>query len=390
MYLYLDLMKMARAELPFYAREWLKTDEKGELVQKSLGKWKSRLEGSTFTVYYTWLHRFLHSLGKSPDEAIEWAKQTQDKYEVLDVIQASVNALTARYNTKRIAYATLRSFFMHNRVDLPADKQFRMRGDEKPTERNLTPEHVRMLLGLAVQPWRSAFLVKWHALLDNQGLVYVSNHYAERIVQALKTNAELVRITMPGRKKMKNVRDFETFIGPEPLAALRDYFEKERGWPKPGEPVWVYSTENHKGEPMKVRALQEAWMRLLRRAKLVPAQKSGTPGIRYGFNVHNTRDLVISHLTEVPSLKDIVVEYWAGHQIDPLGYRDLKLKPQFVEAQYRLAIPYLSLLTAGPPSQEAKELRDKVAHLELAVQMLQEVSGLKVATPTISGGETTK
>jgi hypothetical protein len=136
---------------------------------------------------------------------------------------------------------------------------------------------------------------------------------------------------------------------------------------------------------MKVRALQEAWMRLLRRAKLVPAQKSGTPGIRYGFNVHNTRDLVISHLTEVPSLKDIVVEYWAGHQIDPLGYRDLKLKPQFVEAQYRLAIPYLSLLTATAPSQEAKELREKVAHLEFAVKALQDYSGLRVENLSVGG-----
>jgi integrase len=41
------------------------------------------------------------------------------------------------------------------------------------------------------------------------------------------------------------------------------------------------------------------------------------------------------------------------------------------------------VLGAGAPSQEAKELRDKVAHLELAVQMLQEASGLRVETPAI-------
>ena len=70
---------MARAELPFYAREWLKTDEEGGLVQKSLGKWKSRLEGSTFAVYYTWAHRFFHSLGKRPDETIVWVRQVEDR-----------------------------------------------------------------------------------------------------------------------------------------------------------------------------------------------------------------------------------------------------------------------------------------------------------------------
>jgi hypothetical protein len=126
-------------------------------------------------------------------------------------------------------------------------------------------------------------------------------------------------------------------------------------------------------------------MRLARRAKLpgIPSERGKNSGVRYGYNVHNTRDLAISHLIEVPNLKEVAVEYWAGHEIDPLQYRDLSLKPEFVEAQYRLAIPYLTLLTTEPPTQETKELRDKVAHLELAVQMLQEASGLKVTSPAV-------
>jgi hypothetical protein len=387
-YLYADLVKMARAELPFYAREWLKTEETGELLQKSLGRWKGRLEGSTFTVYYTWLHRFLHSLGKSPDETIEWARQAKDKYEVLDAIQAFVNSLTARYNTKRIAYATIRSFFMHNRVDLPPDKHFTIRGDKKPAERNLRPEHVRRILGLAVEPWRSAILVKWHALTDNQGLVQISNNCAGDVVKALKENQDVCRLNISGRKKMKNVRTFETFIGPEPLQALREYFDQVRGWPGPGEPIWIYDTPGHKGQGIKVRAFQEAWMRLLRRAKYVHEQKSSSSGVRYGYNMHNTRDLVISLLVEVPNLKDLCVEYWAGHEIDPLAYRDLSLRPQFVEEQYRLAVPYLSLLTDAAASQETKDLRAEVEQLKLAVRMLQDASRLTVTIP--AGGENRK
>jgi hypothetical protein len=88
-------------------------------------------------------------------------------------------------------------------------------------------------------------------------------------------------------------------------------------------------------------------MRLARRAKLpgLPSEKGKSSGIRYGYNVHNTRDLAISHLMEVPNLKETVVEYWAGHEIDPLQYRDLSLKPEFVEAQYRLAAPYLNIIS---------------------------------------------
>ena len=314
-----------------------------------MGKWRGRIEVSTFKVYFSWLHRFCHSIGRSPDELIEWARKVPDKYVVLDALQDWVNGCAARYNTKRIAYATVRSFFMHNRVELPLDKHFRIRADEEPVDRKLRREHVQRFIGLATEPWRSVLLVKWHALLDNQGLVYVSNNHAETVVKALRENADICRFTMPGRKKMKNIQTFETFIGSEPLTALREYFDNERGWPKPGEPIWIYSAANHRGRPMKVHALQEAWMHLVRRAKIgVPKQPAKELKARYGFNMHNTRDLVISHLTEVPNLKEVSVEYWAGHQIDPLGYRDLRLKPQFLEEQYRLAIPYLNIITQAP------------------------------------------
>jgi hypothetical protein len=330
-----------------------------------LAKWRGRLEASTFTVYYTWTHRFLHSIGKSPDEAITWARETQDKHEVLDAVQTWVNSLTARYNTKRIAYATLRSFFLHNRVDLPSDRWYRMRGDEAPVERKLTVDHVRTLIGLAIQPWRSAILVKWQALLDNEGLIYVSNHHADAIVKALKANAEICKLTIPGRKRTRNERGFYTFIGPEALASLREYFETERGWPKPNEPVWVYATVNHRGQPIQVRAFQEAWMRLLRRARLIPKEKSNDSGTRYGFNMHNTRDLAISLLNTAPGFNPLCAEFWAGHEIDPLGYNQFyNIKPQYVEQQYRLALPYLSIIGASANTQTSQEVESLRAEIE--------------------------
>ena len=329
-----------------YARVWLEADDARHLKQVSLERWRSRLAGRTFPVYYSWLHPFLESIKKTPDESVAWAKALSDKREALDVIQTYVGTMTARFNTKRIAYAGLRSFFMHNRVDLPADRYFRIQGDQEPVERKLRIEHVRRLIGLAVEPWRTALLIKWHAFLDNEGLVYFSNNHGSRVVETLKGNADICRLSMPGRKKLKNITRWDTFIGPEPLAALREYFENNRGWPKPGEPVFVYATKGHEGKPIKVRTFQEAWMRLARRAKLpgLPSERGKNSGIRYGYNVHNTRDLAISHLMEVPNLKETVVEYWAGHEIDPLQYRDLTLKPKFVEDQYRLAAPYLNIM----------------------------------------------
>ena len=113
-------------------------------------------------------------------------------------------------------------------------------------------------------------------------------------------------------------------------------------------------------------------MRLVQRAKLIPPNVSNSQTIRYGFNIHNTRDLAISLLATVPNLKDHCVEYWAGHEIDPLHYRDLTLHPQFLEQQYRLAMPYLNLLSgATPDTKETEQLRDRVAELETAVKALE-------------------
>lgn len=229
--------------------------------------------------------------------------------------------------------------------------------------------------------------MKWHGLLDNEGLVYFSNNHGPRVVEALKANADICRLPMPGRKKLKNVVGWDTFIGSEPLAALREYFENQRGWPNPGEPIFVYTTKGYEGKPVRIRTFQEAWMRLARRAKLpgIPSERGKDSSARYGYNVHNTRDLAISHLTEVPNLKDVVVEWWAGHEIDPLQYRDLSLKPEFVEAQYHLAAPYLNILTG---KQEPEIMEDKmIQQLRTSPRFKEFFMELLQQAPEYQGGE---
>jgi hypothetical protein len=359
---------MSPVRVPLYARDWLLKDEAGSYVQKGIERWHGRLDGATFVTYYSRVYPFFHSIGKSPDEALEWARQAKDRYEVLDAIQSWVNGLKGRYATKRLAYAIIRSYFMHNRVDIAPDRGYIIRGDEEPVERKLTIENVKTLVGLAVQPWRSALLVKWQGLLDNEGVIYISNHHAETIVKAVKENADICRLSMPGRKKLKNKRGFYTFIASDALGSLREYFEKLRGYPKPGEPIWTYTRANHLGEPITKRGLVGAWMFLLRRSKLIPAERSRNRSSRYGYNIHNTRDLAISLLATVPDMKDHCVEYWAGHEIDPLHYKDLSLHPQFLEEQYRLAIPYLNILSVSQTEQEnlkeVERLREEVRELK--------------------------
>ncbi|MBS7622200.1 hypothetical protein KEJ39_00800 [Candidatus Bathyarchaeota archaeon] len=42
----------------------------------------------------------------------------------------------------------------------------------------------------------------------------------------------------PGRKREKEKKTYYTFLGHDALVAWREYFERLRGWPKEGEPIY--------------------------------------------------------------------------------------------------------------------------------------------------------
>jgi len=344
----------------------------------SVKRWRSRIAPGTFPTFYSHLWRFLGSIHKTPDEAIQWAREV-DPLEVLDAIQDYVLALPAqlRYKTKFNAYEAPRSFFQHNRVILPVDRSFQIRSDTPPVARQLTLENVSELIQLAPQPLRSIILCKWMALTDTDGLIYISNHFAEEIVQAIKNQARTLRFSMAGRKAHRNQQPYFTFIGQDALASIKECFERTNRWPNPGEPVWI---SEQTGKGITKGLLNQAWLALLRKAKLIPRQR-GQRSTRYGYNFHNTRDIAISLLSTVPNLKEFVVEFWAGHDIDPNHYRDIyNLQAKFAADQYLLAEPYLNIISRPQTAegQEVKTLREQISELRLAVRMLQDSSGQRL------------
>jgi integrase len=209
-----------------------------------------------------------------------------------------------------MAYAAIISFFEHNRVALPKDRGFKIRGDVPPVERKITVQDLRRLIELATDPMRSMILVKWAGVMDTAALIHFSDNYAEKVVEALKKGEAYLKVEIPGRKVTKNKQRFYTFIGQEALSSLKEYFDKERGWPKPGEPIWIFPQSSHHGARKITYA--QAWIRLLRRAKLIP-KKAGAITSRYGYNAHNTRDLAISTLNTVPGFNPQVAEVISGH-----------------------------------------------------------------------------
>jgi hypothetical protein len=220
--------------------------------------------------------------GSGRVRVVQWCRSRPEKWEVLDVLRGFIRQFESkRYGTCESGYTALKSFLLHNRFDLPRDPAFQIHAETPPVERQITLENLRELILTAVQPWRSMLLIKRHALMDTEALIYTSNHYSELLVDAIKEGKDLVKINIPGRKKRRNKMSFYTFAGAEPLGSLREYFERERGYPRPGEPVWLNRRDR---APMRKNAFEIFWLRHLRRARLIP-DPTGDPGSRYGFNI---------------------------------------------------------------------------------------------------------
>ena len=209
-------------------------------------RWQRGVHANTFRKYQTELSNFCAFTGKNPDELVAWGIEqgkNGEKFAVLEAIESYVQEKKhLRYRTLQYRYSAIRSFMLHNRVELPRDPAFHIRSETPPVERQLSVENLRELVGLAVQPWRSMILAKWQGILDTESLIYISNNHAESIVKALRADADIVKLSMPGRKRKRNIQTYCTFLGGDALKCLREYFERDRGWPKTGESVWIYAS----------------------------------------------------------------------------------------------------------------------------------------------------
>jgi len=104
------------------------------VASPSVQRWRTRLSEGAFKTYSSLLKGYLEWVGKNPDELIQWARTASDPYMVLDSIQDYIlKARTGlRFKTRVNAYTAVRSYLSHNRILLPKDPSFKIRGEARP------------------------------------------------------------------------------------------------------------------------------------------------------------------------------------------------------------------------------------------------------------------
>jgi integrase len=298
-----------------------------------------------------------------PDELVAYQKAAtgDHRYDLLDLVQKYVLGFTASKNYKQRVYSSIRSFFMHNRAELPVDRSFHLRGDKPKTQGQLTVEDLRKVV-LSLDPChRAVFLCMFASGMGEEELVYWSNNGWESLREQLKDDAGIIRVSLPGRKRSRNERNFYTFVGGDALESLRKWLESR---PRDAEAIFI----NQRGRPVTKGGLYMIWLRHMRRLNLVGPARSRDTGNRTGRHIHELRDLFRSQWAKSPASGD-VAEFMMGHQVDSLGYNKSWRDVEFFEAEYRKALPWLNIMSSGRPFHQVSE--EEVESLRAEVERLR-------------------
>jgi hypothetical protein len=300
-----------------------------------------------------------------------------DPYEIPELIQSYANSLTdRRRNTIRGRVSVVLQFLRKNRCPLPEDvtgRWFKIRSTVPAVQYRLTAEIIRNVITRLPILWRSLYLVKYQSMLDTKRLWWVNVNCADQITRQLRNGQKIIRIDVLCSRKKNGVRRrvemYFTYFGHDAAADLIRYFNEIRGWPKQGEPVWVYTREDIRsgGSPHSKRRAGSAidrnrighkWVQSLRSSGYIPRKPDPIPCpamTRYGYDLDAFRDVAISELYTHAKDQDLdmdCVRFWSGLlgevKASHLAYDKFYQDSEYMEGQYALAEPYLNILSGTP------------------------------------------
>ena len=218
------------------------------------------------------VERFCELVARSPREVLElqraasMARDEKEHFMVADMVQGYVRGLKGRKSYKLTEFSKLKSWFRFHRRKLPDDydREFiqKLRSDRPATFCKLRAEVLRDVLTAVRNDARkrSMFMTQFQSFSGVKELMLINRHYGHFIGCEVKHGASLIELEMKWPRK-GNEMPWYTYIGKNGIEELRRYFEGERGYPKPNEPIWLHDFEP--GIPLSGGGYYQMWSRLL-------------------------------------------------------------------------------------------------------------------------------
>lgn len=350
----------------------------------SVRKWRGRLVTGDamfckFQGWWLWLVARPEYRGLTPTVLLEQLEESGDprlfrKVALLvDDYAGGVGGTKANMCGVR---SVVRSFFRNHNLELPRTV-FNVVETRHSVKSRLDLATVKRIVVGATLRDRAVYLSILQGVMDVERFCRFNAEYGHDLGRHLqgKGVAVLFKVDFPGRKLNKN--PYYTFIGRDALCAWKEYFESKRGYPGQGEPAALTNSLGKVPRALNNDAVEQTYIDLLRkRLGLIPRAK-GAVHSRYGLNLHEWRDVARTSaqtmyqkngLTVEGRVIDfdvLAVEFFMGHEVDPLAYNKFYEDYEYTRRQYRIVERRLNILSNDPEVEEVRR--------EAGV----EVSGLK-------------
>ena len=381
------------------------------MVSVALGRWQRGVAASTAKVNTRLLESFFRFCGLTPDEAVAFQQAHLGAYRFVDAAyQWLEQNRRLSVNTMEMRMGIIRGFFLANRAPLPRDKH-RFHSDKTLVVGELSVDEFRkILLSCNVPDYKAALLVQFQSGSGRGELNYINRHHAEHVWREVKRNRRIIRLTLPGRKANRNRRPYYTFIGSDAVEALSRLFH-HRGWTKP-----AFLFLDQYGHPVTPKALssyftrhaikagvirQQTWPCLecggetvkqlrshrgVRRTVYLCTQchvehqaseyamtEKDWGGLRYRVRTHELRDLFRTQWHRAQRYAAVdpdAGEFFMGHSIDRDAYDKIMKDVAEARRQYRLAVPWLNVVSEMPDVVARSEVEDRLSASEGQVEVL--------------------
>jgi len=170
---------------------------------------------------------------------------------------------------------------------------------------------------------------------------------------------DVFRIDLPVERK-GNPRPYFCHIGKDAIEALKRYLQI-RG--EPEDIIWE--------DLNSIPSLVQIMLRIGRRIGIIPAQpkKSFDRSVRYGYNLHEMRDVAKS-LWHESGADLLVCDFCMGHSVDQLGYDKVyTLSPDYAVKEFSKALSHLNILSS---TQRPEVLIEKERSQDKEIALLRE------------------
>ncbi len=289
--------------------------------------------------------------------------------EMRNLVEQYLTEIAPKLTTRSLKtyYAVVRSFFTYNDIVLPKVR-FNLLGGKQLNIARLTPDIMRELILAGKLRDRSFLIFKFQSLQDNERMLWINKNAWPQLKSQLDEGGwrdrngglweNVLRIDIPLERK-GNPRPYSCFVGKDSVDSLRKHLNVQRDF----NLIW-------KGLNAK-SSMMGMMVRLCRRIGVVSREIPKTKGIRYGFNLHEMRDVSKSLWHE--SGADLNVwKFCAGQTVDPLGYDKIyTLSPDFAVKEFKKAEPYLNIISKTQGSiesdQRIKELEKRMKQMEYVI-----------------------